>query len=177
MKRIVLTGGPGAGKSTVLDVLRISGYAIGGDAARSIIRQRKAAGLSPRPEPSVFAEQVLAREIATYDSKNNSENSGAMFFERGILDVAGTLQGLGLLDEQALEKMVAQYRYDYVFLFPPWQDIYQMDEERDHTFEHAVKVHGSIRKWYFKLGYSIIEVPFDTPHARAEFILAHSNEH
>ena len=167
MNRVVLTGGPGAGKTTVLDVLRNFGYAVGEDSARSIIRERKAAGLSPRPESKTFAEQILEREIATY----NSAISSPMFFERGVVDVAGTLKSLGELDDHATENLIAMYPYDYVFLFPPWEDIYQMDEERDHTFEHSIRVHGSTQRWYLQLGYQIIEVPIDEPNARAEFIL------
>lgn len=167
MKRVVLTGGPGAGKTTVLDVLRDSGYAIGEDSARSIIRERKAAGLSSRPEPRAFAEQILEREIPTY----RSAMSSPVFLERGVVEVAGMLKGLGVLDEHAIAKLIATYPYDHVFLFPPWEDIYQMDEERDHTFEHSIRVHGSTRNWYRQLGYDVIEVPVGEPNARAEFIL------
>ena len=174
MKRIVLTGGPGAGKTTVLDVLKTDGYAIGEDSARSIIRARKAAGLSPRPEHKAFAEQILEQEIATYHSATRSEISSSMFFERGVVEVAGMLKETGELDEDSLEQLIATYRYDYVFVFPPWEDIYQMDEERDHTFDHAIQVHESTRSWYLQLGYDIIDVPFDTPQARAAFILIHA---
>ncbi len=198
--RIVLTGGPGSGKSTVLEVLRNNGYATGEDAARSIIRERKAAGLTPRPEAKEFADQILAREIAAYRSvtlapplrynepsseePNNEEPNNEeplkdglfdkVFFERGIVDVAGSLYGTGTLDEQATRQLIRKYPYEYVFLFPPWEDIYQMDEERDHTFDHSVLVYGSTRDWYRKVGYNIIEVPIDTPQARAEFILGHT---
>ena len=89
MQRIVLTGGPGAGKSTVLDVLQRQGYTTGEDAARSIIRERKAAGLSPRPVPSEFAKQVLDREIATYRSVTRSPT----FLERGVAEAPG--EGVG----------------------------------------------------------------------------------
>ena len=51
MLKFVVTGGPAAGKTTVLDILRELGYAIGKDSARSIIRQRKTVELSPGPGP------------------------------------------------------------------------------------------------------------------------------
>ena len=72
MQRIVLTGGPGAGKTTVLDVLREQGYATGDDAARSIIRERKAAGLTPRPDALTFAKQVFEKDVAAYQSAEQS---------------------------------------------------------------------------------------------------------
>ena len=61
--------------------------------------------------------------------------------------------------------------YDYGFLFAPWEDIYQMDEERDHTLEYSIRAHESTQSWYLQLGYQIIEVPIDESGARAEFIL------
>ena len=58
MQRIVLTGGPGAGKTTAPEVLRNHGYATGDDAARSIIRERKLSGLPSTPDAPIFARQV-----------------------------------------------------------------------------------------------------------------------
>ena len=169
MKRIVLTGGPGSGKTTVLEIFRESGYAVGEDIARSIIRERNAAGLSPRPEPQAFAEQILEKEIERYLTVTSSP----MFFERGITDVAGSLYGTGALDDHTSKQLVDRYRYEFIFLFPPWADIYRTDDERDHTFDHSVRVFKSTRDWYLRFGYEVIEVPIDTPQTRAEFILEH----
>jgi len=170
MQRVVLTGGPGAGKSTVLDVLQRHGYTTGEDAARSIIRERKAAGLSPRPEPSEFAKQVLDREIATYRSVVSSPT----FLERGVAEAVGSLYKLGNLDDRAAKQLLETYRYERIFLFPPWAEIYRNDSERDHTFEHAIQVHEGTRRWYIRFGYEIIEVPLGTAITRAEFILGHT---
>tara|TARA_R110002072_G_scaffold20841_11_gene75272 strand:+ start:389 stop:913 length:525 start_codon:yes stop_codon:yes gene_type:complete len=170
-QRIVLTGGPGAGKTTVLDILQTKGFAVGVDAARSIIQERKAAGLSPRPEPLLFAEQILDRETALFDSASQSP----MFFERGVPEAVASLYGAKGIDEPLMEHMMARYRYDKVFLFPAWEAIYQTDAERDHTYDHAVRVCESIRKWYLRFDYEVIEVPLETPQARSEFILQHTN--
>jgi len=167
MKRIVLTGGPGSGKTTVLKILKQKGYTVGDDVARSIIRERIAVGLSPRPAPQAFAEQILEREIKLY----LTATSAPMFFERGITDVAGSLFGTGALSEPGSKQLVDRYPYEHIFLFPPWADIYRTDEERDHTFEHSINVYESIQRWYPRMGYEVTEVPIDSPRARAEFIL------
>lgn len=167
MTRVILTGGPGAGKTTVMGILSEEGYAVGDDAARTIITERKKTGLSPRPEAQDFSEQILKREIAEY----RAAASSLKFYERGVVDVAGSLYASGALDEHATMNLIAEYPYEYVFLFPPWQDIYRMDEERDHTFDHSVRVYGLTRDWYLRVGYDIVDVPFDTPQARARFII------
>ena len=118
MKRIVLTGGPGSGKTTVVDIFRERGYQVGGDVARSIIRERKAAGLSPRPEPLEFSEQILKREIALYQTAAHSP----MFFERGIPDVAASLFGAGALDEYTSKLLIDRYYYCLLYTSPSPRD-------------------------------------------------------
>lgn len=169
MQRIVLTGGPGAGKTTALEMLSSQGYATGPDAARSIIRARKRAGLSPRPDASTFAQQVFEKEIDAYLSVESSP----FFFERGIVEAVGSLFGAGALDEDRVNDLIRGYPYQAVFIFPPWEDIYCMDDERDHTFDHAVKVYESILGFYRRYEYEPIEVPLGTVGDRVDFILDH----
>ena len=168
-QRIILTGGPGAGKTSVLDILRARGFETGADTARGIIQRRKAAGLSPRPAARSFAEQLLEQEIGLYDSMSTSP----AFFERGVPDAAAFLFGEGGLDDAAAQALMDRYRYDRVLVFPPWAEIYVTDAERDHSFEHAVRVCDATRRWYRGFGYTPIEVPLASPAARAEFVLAH----
>ena len=167
MQRIVLTGGPGAGKTTVLDVLRAQGYTTGDDAARSIIRERKRAGLSPRPDPLTFSQQVFEKEIETYNAVKGSPS----FFERGIVEAVGSLLGAGALTKDDANRLLSNYRYQAVFIFPPWEEIYCVDDERDHTFEHSVRVYGSTLGFYRLQEYEPIEVPVGTVEDRVTFIL------
>ena len=61
--RFVCTGGPGAGKTTVLEALQARGYRFTTDSARTIIKDRLRRGLSPRPEPKEFAQLILESEL------------------------------------------------------------------------------------------------------------------
>jgi len=169
VQRIVLTGGPGAGKTKTLDMLRTQGYATGSDAARSIIRERKRSGLPPRPDAKTFAEQIYTRELNAY----NHVNSSPAFFERGIVEAAGSLFEAGVLDADGVDRLITEYRYQVVFLFPPWEEIYCTDEERDHTFDHSIRVYESILKLYHQHNYDPIEVPLGTVKDRVNFILDH----
>ncbi len=169
MQRIVLTGGPGAGKTTTLAKLREQGFQTGEDAARTIIRTRKRAGLSPRPDALTFAQQVFAKELEAYDAATRSP----AFFERGIVDAVALLLGAGGLNEAELDRLLTAYPYQAVFIFPPWEEIYCVDDERDHTFEHSVHVHETTLTLYRRYDYQPIEVPPDTADNRANFILDH----
>ena len=45
------------------------------------------------------------------------------------------------------------------------------DEERDHPYDHAVRVHDMTRDWYRDIGYAVVEVPKATVADRAQFAL------
>jgi predicted ATPase len=63
MSRIVITGGPGVGKTTLVLALKARGYTIVGDSPRSIIQDRRRRGLSPRPNAYEFAHGTLRMDI------------------------------------------------------------------------------------------------------------------
>jgi predicted ATPase len=146
------------------------GYRVMEDSARKIIRQRKRQGLSARPDAARFALNILADEIQDYESAKPAR-SDLVFFERGILDA---LCMLAHIPEHSvdIESYIDRYPYhDTVFILPPWREIYRQDEERDQSYEDAVRVHAQIRHWYAECGHRLIEVQPDSIDARCAFVL------
>lgn len=170
MERIVLTGGPGAGKTAVIEELRHLGYATGEDAARTIIRHRKQKGLSPRPPALEFARKIFEKELKAYQSVEHSP----AFFERGIVDAAGLLLAAGAMNVDQVRRVIRTYPYQQVFILPPWRDIYRTDDERDNTFDHSVEVYESTLGFYRRHEYDPIEVPRCPVEDRVSFILKHA---
>lgn len=167
MQRIVLTGGPGAGKTTTINLLNHLGFETGRDAARSIIRERKKAGLPPRPDPITFAQQVLDQEMKAYRSPASSPS----FFERGVVDAVAFMVETGGMTEVEAGPLLEACPYQAVFVFPPWEEIYCMDEERDQTFAHAERVFEATLAFYRDHGYKPVQVPLLPPPDRVQFIL------
>ncbi|HEU5310820.1 MAG TPA: AAA family ATPase, partial [Candidatus Eisenbacteria bacterium] len=130
VRRVVVTGGPGAGKTVLLDELARRGYPVAPESARTIIRERLARGLPKRPEPAEFAYEILGRDIEQYrsleQSREQSGGSGLHFFDRSVLDALGMLDQLGLLSARERDRHLTEFPYyRQVFLLPPWEAIYE----------------------------------------------------
>jgi predicted ATPase len=63
---VVLTGGPGGGKSTLLAALAALGHAVSPEAGRAIIRDQARIGGRLRDDQVAFAETILMREMRSY---------------------------------------------------------------------------------------------------------------
>ena len=169
-RRFVVTGGPGGGKSTLLDALAERGYRIAPEAARRLIKERLAVGLSPRPDPVSFARAILDSDMQQYSAA--TDHDGITFFDRGVLDALYMLDLESGLWRDEIARLVQTFPYnDTVFLLPPWEAIYAMDSERDQTSEESVAVFEGMKRWYARWGYQTVEVPRAGVAARASFIL------
>jgi predicted ATPase len=168
--RVAVTGGPGAGKTSLLEALAVRGYAVVPEVARGIIADRKARGLTPRPSPIEFAMAIMDRDIDQYESTRAA--AGLVFFDRSLLDSLGMLSQLGRLADPDKRRFLEQYPYhSTAFMLPPWREIYRTDAERDQSYEEAVGVYHSLRQWYVGCGYNPIDVPPGTIDERCDFVL------
>lgn len=172
--RFVVTGGPGGGKTTILKALEGRGYGVVPEAARRIIKERLAAGLSRRPESVSFGQEILSSDVEKY--RYAASCNHALFFDRGVLDALYMLNAAGALSSDEVEQYIQRFPYNnLVFLFPPWEEIYIKDSERDQSFEESVVVFEGIKKWYSQWGYTTVEVPRDNINDRISFILQRIN--
>ncbi|WP_035239617.1 AAA family ATPase [Desulfobacter vibrioformis] len=168
--QFVFTGGPGGGKTTILNAIAERGYHVVPETAREIIKKRLAAGLSPRPDPASFGQEILSSDIEKY--RNTTLCKHAVFFDRGVLDALYMLDAVGALTSDEIEKYVQQFPYNgIVFLIPPWKEIYVTDSERDQSFGESVAVFEGMKKWYLQWDYETVEVPRGNIDERILFIL------
>jgi predicted ATPase len=101
-------------------------------------------------------------------SADHEAARGLTFFDRGVVDagVAITARG-GELPTGA----ISHYRYDRLFLAPPWPEIYEVNNDRRHSLEKALSDYERVRLAYLNAGYDPIMLPRDIVAARAAFIL------
>lgn len=168
----VFTGGPGTGKTTLLNELSYRGYTVVPEVARAIIKKQYATGgnATHMGNRTLYCELMLKQSISDFITSQTL--SDIVFFDRGIPDLYCYLNEFceGVTTE--IVEVTGQYRYSpQVFLFPPWSEIYCHDEERKQNFQEATNTYYAVKKGYAACGYQLIEVPKLSITARADFIL------
>lgn len=174
---LVVTGGPGSGKSSLIDALQQSGYARSVEAGRSIIQDQTAIGGRALPwvDPALFAEMMLCWEMRSYQMAQLQ--NGLAFFDRGVPDVLGYLRFLNLPVPEHMRKAANTFRYNrHVFIAPPWQEIFRQDRERKQDFGEAVRTYETMVATYATLGYDLVEIPRVPVDERVRFMLRSVDE-
>lgn len=168
MLRIVITGGPATGKTTLINALHDKGYAIIPEAARIVINQQlklKSEAL-PWRDVSAFSKLVLKTQVNDY----YEAGADIVFLDRGIPDVMAYMEHGEQVFFEGLEEHANNLQYDFVFFLPPWEEIFENDEARKETFEEALKISAALNRNYKKLNYQLIEVPKKTVEERIKYI-------
>ncbi|MET2826124.1 AAA family ATPase [Mesorhizobium shangrilense] len=169
----VLTGGPGSGKTTLIEALRSAGFATSVEAGRGIIRDQSAIGGPALPwhDRALFAELMLSWELRSY--QGSIEQKGAVFFDRGVPDTLGYLRLSGLPVPGHVSAAADRFRYNArVFIAPPWPDIFAQDEERKQTLDEAERTYHALVGVYTELGYELVPLPLAPVETRLRFVLA-----
>lgn len=173
IKRIVISGSPGGGKTSLIRELSLKGYSVFEEFSRILIQQGQEEGEHNAflSDPHLFSNRLFEGRKAQYFhnlGSNLSTTAPVAFYDRGIHDIYAYLNAIGkhTLD---WENKIAQYQYDLVFLVEPWEAIYQQDEQRLETFEQAKAYFPFILSAY-KLNHKVVIVPKDTIQTRVSFI-------
>lgn len=167
----VVTGGPGAGKTTLVEALARAGLRVMPEAGRAVIQDQAAIDGPGRPsiDPPLFAELQLAHDLARHREALNGE--GVTVFDRGIIDVIGYLRLIGRQPPAHFIEAARRFRYDRrVFVAPPWMAIYVNDAERIQDFAEAVATHAAVTAAYVEAGYELIDLPLADVQARERFV-------
>lgn len=172
---LVLTGGPGSGKSTLIEALAGAGYASMDEAGRGVIQDQTAIGGRGLPweDPLFFAELMLRWDMRSH--RLARRHAGPVFLDRGVPDVVGYLRLSGLPVPPHIERAAAEFRYERrVFILPPWPGIYTNDGERRQSLGEAERTYEAMVATYTGQGYELVTVPRLSVEERLRFVLRES---
>lgn len=170
-KKIVLIGGPGTGKSTVLNQLKLLGFCCFDEISREVTQKAQKEGINQLflTDPLLFSKLLLeGREQQFLEAEKSAKQF--IFFDRGIPDVQAYLEYFNTNYPHIFSDKSATYKYDLVFHFSPWKKIHETDNERYENFEETLLIDQFLVKTYKSFNYKIIQVPFGSVEERVNYI-------
>jgi predicted ATPase len=169
---IVIIGGPGTGKSSIIDSLVTKGYCCYPEISREVTLEAQKRGIEQLflEDPLLFSQMLLDGRVKQYNNAQN-EAHPMVFIDRGIPDVVAYLDYIGDSYPDHFDLACRENNYTKIFILPPWEEIYESDSERYENFEQAKTIYKHLIETYQKYGYNLIEVPKDSVDNRILYIL------
>jgi predicted ATPase len=168
----IITGGPGVGKTSLINELTKREYNCVPEVAREIIKEQMANDGDALPWKDIKKYSDLMLSYSVRDFIYLSDKDDLHFFDRGIPDTYGYELLMKFDTSEKLMETLAEYRYNRIaFILPPWKEIYETDNERKQDFQTAIDTYNIMKVAYENAGYSLIEVPVMSISQRADFVL------
>lgn len=169
----VVTGGPGSGKTTLIEALAAAGLAHMPEGGRAIIRAQQAIEGKALPwrDRAAFADQMLGWELRSHAEAGAL--AGPVLFDRALPDVVGYLKLCGLAVPPPVLRACHRFRYAAnVFVAPPWPAIFVQDGERKQDMAEAMATYDRMIDVYVELGYTPVTLPLASVADRVRFVRA-----
>lgn len=170
-KRIVISGGPGSGKTTLIAHLEDEGYTCMHEISRTVIQEAQKEGIDQLflTNPILFSQKLLEGRLQQFIEASEYD-APFIFYDRGMPDVTAYMDFVDSHYPENFSETCSINRYDIIFLLPPWEEIYTQDNERYESYEQAEKVYHFLLKAYQGYNYAVIEVPVGTVDERITYI-------
>lgn len=156
MKRYILTGTPGAGKTTILRALQRQGYAVVEEAATEIIASEQRRGISePWRQPEFIDKIVRLQRKRQLDVVSTPD--GLQFYDRSPMCTYALCQHLGYPPSPALmselERIEREHIYQRQIFFIEHLEFCVPTAARSISFEESLKFEAIHLEVYASFGY------------------------
>jgi len=181
--KILLTGGPGSGKTTQLESLEAYittqnlNWIIHPEVSRGLQELQnpftKEKVYDPANDPNTFTHAILGQRVA--DFKKALLNT-VNIYDRGLIDSLAYCKAYNCTEIQNLIDLCKENQYDLVIFFPFWSEIYTQDEGRCENNSQAKHISEVIYETLTQLEANFVVVPQDTVENRQIFLIDQINQ-
>lgn len=165
----VITGSPGSGKTTTVNLLKGMGYKTTIEHARHYIDTMRVKGKTVeeiRRNQIEFQSGILDMQIEEEQLQSPNE---IVFLDRAIPDALAYYRFLGIPEDEKLKNALERARYKKIFILDPLPLV--NDYARTEDAPTQKKIHVLITEVYESLGFQVVHVPLLQPEERVNFIL------
>lgn len=171
-RKVVFAGGPGTGKSTLINELENLGHPVMKEVSREIVREAREKGVEHLfiSDPLAFSDKLLEKRKAQFLKADRSEHQH-IFMDRGIPEITAYLDHQRTDYPSYFSSANKEFIYDEVFIFPVWKDIFEQDEVRYETLHQSEEIQEHLIRTYRSIGYDLIEMPRTDTISRIDFLM------
>lgn len=166
----VITGGPGSGKTTTVNLLKARGYKTTIEHARHYIDTMRVEGKTIediRKNQIEFQSRILDMQIAEEQSHAADD---IVFLDRAIPDALAYYKFLHLPEDEKLLNALANVSYKKIFILDTLPLV--NDYARTENTAAQQQIHSLLTEVYESMGFPIVHVPLLLPEERVNFIVA-----
>jgi len=156
--RLIITGGPGSGKTSLIEAFKKSGFTTFKELAGEMIQDGATPPIRSDDEGKNkdFFQKILSGRIELHQSAPTDSIS---FYDRGLPDSLSFFKFRKINPPEILLEAISVYRYNSgVFVIPPRKEIFSRDSIRQESFEQSVELYEFTREAYTDSGYNLIEL-------------------
>lgn len=165
----VITGGPGSGKTTTVNLLNARGYKTTIEHARHYLDTQLITGKTVeeiRRNQKEFQSGILDMQIEQENSLNPKD---VVFLDRAVPDALAYYRFLDIQEDEKLLRALRTVSYKKIFILDPLplvKDYARTEDDKDQK-----KIHELLVEVYQSLPFPVLHVPVLPEEERVDFIL------
>lgn len=174
--RYIITGGPGVGKTSIIDHLQKCGYGTIHEAAKDAIRYQLERGVQNPWEKEGFDEMVLQLQQKRQQEAGAFKTS-SVFFDRSPVDTWSYRKTCPQMPQEefqkTVEQLVRQKFYNKTVFLIENLGFCKQEDFRPETQAQSMEIEKRLERAYKALGFRVVRIPCMSIEKRVEMILSH----